>query len=142
MAAATHQGVPLSAARIVYPALFASMLVVTSVLTVVRRQVSFSWDPAILDVLRYIGFGQLIVIGIVIHKLRSRLPLPDPAAGAEAWWEGHGQKVLVMWALAEGTATLGAVLWGVTSDPLLLLVVVAAAVLLARLRPSVWDPVA
>ena len=64
-------------------------------------------------------FAKLLVAGIVIFKLRARIPTHQPDQERDAWWAAHGQLVLLQWMLAEGTATVG-------------------AVLLFRLRPSVW----
>ena len=45
---------------------------------------------------------------------------------------------MLLWMLAKGTATRGAVVWFLTADSVMLVVFAAALVLLFRLRPGVW----
>ena len=84
------------------------------------------------------GLGLLLATGIVIFKIRARLPIHQRDDDPDAWWAAHGMRVLVLWVLAESAATMGAVFWFLTSDVAMLVVLAASALLLLRLRPSVW----
>jgi len=128
-------------AKVLHTALMGGVLVIAAVLAFVRTLVDVELEGSALMAIRYAGLGLLFVAGIVIFKLRARIPTHQPDQERDAWWAAHGQLVLVQWMLAEGTATVGAVLWFLTGDVVPLVVLAAAAVLLFRLRPSVWTPV-
>ena len=125
-------------AKVLHTALFGGVFVMAVVFTFVRTLVDVELEGSVLIAIRYAGLGLLLVAGIVIFKLRARIPTYQPDQERDAWWAAHGQLVLLQWMLAEGTATVGAVLWFLTGDVALLVVLAAAAVLLFRLRPSVW----
>jgi hypothetical protein len=125
-------------AKVLHTALMGGVLVIAAVLAFVRTLVDVELEGSALMAIRYAGLGLLFVAGIVIFKLRARIPTHQPDQERDAWWAAHGQLVLVQWMLADGTATVGAVLWFLTGDVVPLVVLAAAAVLLFRLRPSVW----
>ena len=124
------------AARLIYAGLFAAVVVMVAVLGAITGQLAVPDEFA--TVLRYVGLAQLLVIGIVIYQIRARIPTLVEGDDPDGWWAANGRRVIALWLLAEGAATLGAVMWALTADSVLLLVVGAAVVLLFTLRPSVW----
>ena len=121
-----------------HAALFAGVLVIFAILAVMRQMADPSVTAELVDILRYAGLAQLIVIGIVIFRIRSRIPMFDGGDDIDGWWAMSGRAVVLTWVLSEGTATLAGVIWFLTADPAMLVVVAAALVLLFRLRPGVW----
>ncbi|HEX9580469.1 MAG TPA: hypothetical protein VF970_05120 [Gemmatimonadales bacterium] len=69
--------------------------------------------------LRVAGLLELAFL-IVAGTLVRRTVVP-PARGADrhAWWMTTGPRVILLWALAEGTALLGCVFWYLSRDPVL-----------------------
>ena len=124
------------AARLVHTGLLAAVVVMVAVLAAITGQLAVPDEFA--TVLRYAGLAQLLVIGIVIYQIRAHIPTLVEGDDPDGWWAANGRRVIALWLLAEGTATLGAVMWALTADYVLLLVVGAAVVLLFRLRPTVW----
>ena len=125
-------------AKVLHTALLGGVFVIAVVFAFVRTLVDVELEGSALTAIRYAGLGLLLVAGIVIFKRRARIPIYQPDQERDAWWAAHGQLVLSQWMLAEGTATVGAVFWFLTGDVAVLVVLAAAAVLLFRLRPSVW----
>ena len=124
------------AARVIHSALFAGVFVIFAAFVAATRLATVPEDLPIM--LRYVGLAQLLVIGIVIYQIRARIPTFVEGADPDGWWAANGRRVIVLWILAEGTATLGGAIWFLTADSLMLVVLGAALVLLFRLRPSVW----
>ena len=124
------------AARVIHSALFVGVFVIFAAFAAATRLATVPEGMPIM--LRYVGLAQLLMIGIVIYQIRARIPTLVEGADLDGWWAVNGQRVIMLWVLAEGTATLGGVIWFLTADSLMLLVLGAALVLLFRLRPSVW----
>lgn len=125
-------------ARVLHSALVGSVVVLTAMFAFVRSVVGVVLEGGPVDAIRYVGLGLLLVAGIVIFKLRARIPAYHPEQAPDAWWAANGQRVLLPWMVAEGTATVGGVFWFLTGDIVPLVVLGAAALLLVRLRPSEW----
>ena len=125
-------------ARVLHAALLAGVFMISIALTIARTAVDINLEGAAASGLRYVGLGLLLATGIVIFKMRARLPIHQRDDDPDAWWAAHGMRVLVLWVLAEGAATMGAVFWFLIGDVAMLVVLGASALLLLRLRPSVW----
>ncbi len=121
-----------------HAALFAGVLVIFAILAAMRQIANPGVTAELAQILRYAGLVQLIVIGIVIFRIRSRIPAFGGGEDIDGWWAMSGRAVVLTWVLSEGTATLAGVIWFLTADPAMLVVVAAALVLLVRLRPGVW----
>ncbi len=132
------QQVTQRAAKMMHAALFAGVLVIFAILAAMRQMADPSVTAGLAHILRYAGLAQLIVIGIVIFRIRSRIPAFGGGDDIDGWWAVSGRAVVLTWVLSEGTATLAGVIWFLTADPAMLVVVAAALVLLFRLRPGVW----
>ncbi len=133
-------GQPMSrrTARVLHAALLAGVFMISIALTIARTAVDINLEGAAASAVRYAGLSLLLATGIVIFKIRARLPIHQRDDDPDAWWAAHGMRVLVLWVLAEGAATMGAVFWFLTGDAAMLVVLGVSAVLLLRLRPSVW----
>ena len=124
------------AARVIHSALFAGVFVIFAAFLAATRLATVPEDLPI--VLRYVGLAQLLAFSIIIIRLRALIPMFEERDDRDGWWAVNGQRVIMLWVLAEGTATVGGVIWFLTADSLMLVVLGAALVLLFRLRPSVW----
>ena len=125
-------------ARVFHAALLGGVFMISIAVTIARTAVDIELGGAVASAVRYAGLGLLLATGIVIFKIRARLPIHQRDDDPDAWWAAHGMRVLVLWVLAEGAATMGAVFWFLTGDVAMLVVLGASALLLLRLRPSVW----
>ena len=125
-------------ARVLHAALFGGVLMISIALTIARNAVDINLEGAAASAVRYAGLSLLLATGIVIFKIRARLPIYQRDDDPDAWWAAHGMRVLLLWVLAEGAATMGGVFWFLTGDVAMLVVLAASALLLLRLRPSVW----
>lgn len=126
------------AAKMMHAALFAGVVVIFAFLSAMRLVADPSVTTGLAHILRYAGLAQLIVIGIVIFRIRNRIPAFGSGDDIDGWWAMSGRAVVLTWVLSEATATLAGVIWFLTADPAMLVVIVAALVLLYRLRPGVW----
>lgn len=88
-------------------------------------------------VFRIVAFVELIAALILIRWVRLRMAPLATGHDEDAWWKRHSAFVIVLWTAAEGTAFLGALLWFVSDDALILIVVttVSLALLIAN-RPG------
>ena len=125
-------------ARVLHAALFGGVFMISIALTIARTAVDMELVGAAATAIRYVGLGLLLATGIVIFKIRARLPIHQRDNDPDAWWAAHGMRVLVLWVLAEGTATMGAVFWFLTGDVAMLVVLGVSVLLLLRLRPGIW----
>ena len=125
-------------ARVFHAALLGGVFMISIAVTIARTAVDIELGGAVASAVRYAGLGLLLATGIVIFKIRARLPIHQRDDDPNAWWAAHGMRVLVLWVLAESAATMGAVFWFLTGDVAMLVVLAASALLLLRLRPSVW----
>ena len=125
-------------ARVLHAALFGGVFVISIALTIARSAVDIELVGAAATAIRYVGLSLLLATGIVIFKIRARLPIHQRDNDPDAWWAAHGMRVLVLWVLAEGTATMGAVFWFLTGDVAMLVVLGVSVLLLLRLRPGIW----
>lgn len=125
-------------AKVVHAGLMGGVFLFVGVLAAMRQAVDVSLPADVAEIIRYVGLGQLFVIGILVGKLRRRIPLLQGGEAPALWWAANGSRVVITWATAEGTAIIGGVFWLLTGDPVMLVVSLAAAVLLFRLRPASW----
>ena len=94
-----------------YAALFGGVLVIFAILAAMRQMADPGVTAGLAHILRYAGLAQLIVIGIVILRIRSRLPAFGGGDDVDGWWAMSGRTVVLTWVLSEGTATLAGVIW-------------------------------
>ncbi len=117
-------------ARALHAALIAGVVATLGALTLARQLTGFEGLPLPLAALRLAAFATAVTVLAATRVLRVRLPNPDGEQDLPAWWEEHGRRVLVLWALAEGTVTIGGVLWFLSGDAVALTVTSGVGLLL------------
>ncbi len=125
-------------AGIVHSALLLSVLLIAAMFSFARTFAQPDIDAQAANLIRYVGLILLLVSGIVISKMRTRVPPYRSGDDPDAWWAANTGHVATLWAVAEGTATTGGIFWFLTGDQVMLIVLAAAGVLLFRLRPANW----
>ncbi len=79
---------------------------------------------------------------VAIRAVKSGMSVAGPETDRDAWWRANVQRALVVWALAEGSALVGAALWLLTGDLAVLAGVCGAALaVLALNRPGRLLPI-
>ena len=127
-------------ARLRHAALIAGVIVTLAALTIARQLTEFAGLPLPLAALRLVAFATAVALLVVTRVLRMRLPSPEGEKDLTAWWGKHGRQVLVLWALAEGAATIGGVLWFLSGDAVALTVATGVGLLLLLTgRPASFE---
>jgi xanthosine utilization system XapX-like protein len=105
-----------SAARVLHGAFIMAVLVLVVALALVRGAADLGDLELPIPALRIAVF--VLMLGTLVGQrvVRAGLPTLRSAAEASAWWQAHGPRVLTIWALADGLATVGAVFWFLTGD--------------------------
>ena len=112
---------------------------ITAMLAVARGIAPLEFSEQLPQILRYVGFAELLVVVTIVNKLSGRIAVCARGEDRDVWWGAHGVRVLVLWALTEGAAVSGVVFWFLTGDVVVLFVVTGVATLfLLRLGPSRW----
>ncbi len=78
-------------------------------------------------VFRLIAIALLFVTVLAMRLTRSRIEPIRSRDERDAWWQANLPKVIVVWALADGAAMVGAVFWLLTGDYVILAVVTGVA---------------
>ena len=130
-----------ASARVIHGALVGSVLVLVVALVLVRQFVGLQGVGVDLPVttLRIVVFA--LVLGTLIGRQVLRAGLPDVRSAADAgeWWRSHGARVLAIWALTDGLATVGAVFWFLTGDIVVLAIGTGVGLfLLMMARPEAF----
>ncbi len=136
MSPAQRQGLTRASALVVHGALVMGVIVIAVTLGAVRAVAAPPIDGQVW-LFRLVAFTALIIALVLIRLVRLRIAPVATGGDDEAWWRRHSPLVLLLWMAAEGTAFLGAVLWFVSDDAVILIVVttVSLALLIAN-RPS------
>jgi hypothetical protein len=112
---------------------------ITAMLAVARGIATLEFSEPLPQILRYVGFAELLVVVTVVNKLSGRITACARGEDRDVWWGVHGVRVIVLWGLTEGVAVCGVVFWFLTGDVVVLFVVTGIATLyLLRLGPSRW----
>lgn len=129
-----------TSARLLHAALLAGVLVMLGALTFVRQATGSPVAPLPLSALRLAAFGAAVVALAANRALRTGLPGPGGERDRPAWWQENGGRVLAIWALAEGAATVGAALWFLSGDAVVLAVASGVGLLLLLTgRPASFE---
>ena len=96
-------------------------------------------DPLnIVLVLRLVAFAEVVGMLVLWRVLRGGMQPLRGGRDEDAWWQVNGPRAFVVWALAEGSATVGAVFWYLTGDALILVGVLGVSLLVLVVnRPGV-----
>lgn len=109
-------------ARVVHLALIGGVVTTFLVLTVIR---DLSAPTSAVLPLPFVRVGALVLAGAAVtayRVLRGLLPPVRTGEDADGWWAGNGGRAIVLWAVADGLAMVGAVSWFLTGDFLTLTV--------------------
>ncbi len=88
-------------------------------------------------IFRVVAALELGLAVVVAQVMKTRIARLDPSGDRDAWWMSHAGRVLIVWAMIEGSAVLGAVFWFLTGDGVILAGVSAVALaLLVMNRPA------
>lgn len=129
-----------ASARVLHAALVAGVVVMLGALTLVRRAAGVPVAPLPVSALRLAGFAAAIVALATNRALRMGLPAFGGERDGTAWWQEYGPRVLVLWGLAEGAAAIGAVLWFLSGDAVVLVVASGVGLLLLLTgRPASFE---
>ena len=127
---------PPAVAKLIHLALCTGLLLATGVLWLATQQTPPTELPAIVRYLPLIvgagSFGGALV-------LRSRLFDSDSGGGAD-WWRANLQRAILLWALFEGPALFGAVLFATSHQWIPLIATAIGFVLLALHSPALLRP--
>jgi hypothetical protein len=113
-------------------------VVMIVVMFAVVRQVSEPEPLAeLLWILRLIALANVVGVMVLARIFRSQLSPLAAAENEDAWWRANSVPVLVVWAVAEGAALVGAVFWLLTGDmPILIGVSAVSLLVLVTNRPA------
>ena len=125
------------AAMVIHTAMVAGVVMIVVMFAVVRQVSQPEPLTALLWVLRLIALANVVGVMVLARIFRSQLGQVDAADSEDAWWRANSIPALVVWALAEGAAFLGAVFWLLTGDMLILVGVSAVSLMvLVANRPA------
>jgi hypothetical protein len=128
---------PLRTAPVIHLALVASSLIVVGVFWFLRGGVPIALLPASRRVLSYTGYGAVLLLAAAATLLKNRVTALSRGDDAGAWWSANGTRILGLWLLGDLGCVLGAVLWFLTDNQMVLLSLGGAGLLiLASYRPS------
>lgn len=120
-------------ARIVHFSLLMGAVAVTVVLGAVRAlRPPMEGPAALLPVL----VGVAVATTALAFALRSRLPPRAPGSSADDWWAANLRSAILIWALLESAAMIGAVFYLIGVGTSGLVVAAAALALLVANGPA------
>ena len=129
---------PLSArtAQILHSAMVAGVVVIAIVFGMLGRLAPLGHLEELVTLFRFVAVAELAMAAVVMRLMRARLEPLRRGGEPDAWWGRFGSRAILIWALAEGSAVFGAVLWFLTGDVVLLAGVTGIAlILLVMHRP-------
>lgn len=134
------QASPYRAAQLVHFGLVLGIVMIVLVFTLVRPALGLARMDELTTVFRLVAILLLFVTVVVMRLARSRIEPIRSRDERDAWWQANLAKTIVVWALADGAAMLGAVFWLLTGDYVILSVVTGVALaLLVMHRPAVLE---
>jgi len=131
--------VSAATARLLHRALLGSAVLALAALAVARQISGFTPPHLPLTALRVVAFAAAVASLACNRALRLGLEAPGRDADRAEWWERYGGRLFVVWAVAEGAVTLGAALWFLTGDAVMLVVASGVGLLvLLTARPEAY----
>jgi len=123
-------------AQIVHTAMVVGVLAVALAFGFVR-QVAPVEPLSATPVLRLFAFAEVVGVLVIWRLLRAGMHPLGRGGDEDAWWQANGPRALVIWALADGSATVGAVFWYLTGDASILVGVLGVSLLVLLVnRPA------
>lgn len=105
--------------RILHAALTVGAIV-TLVAFVLVSRVAPAPAADLTTVLRAAAGAEILTMVVLMKLVAGRVEPLGMGEDADAWWRTQAPRAIVLWALAEGSAALGAVFWFLSRDQLLL----------------------
>ncbi len=126
------------AAKLVHFGLVVGVVMIVLVFNFIRPAMGVEPPTELTTVLRIVAIGLLFLTVVVMRLVSGQIEPASTSDDRDAWWQVNLPKAMIVWALADGAATAGAVFWLLTGDYVLLAVVTGVAlVLLVMHRPGV-----
>lgn len=122
--------------RIIHTALFAGALFMAPVTVLARLFLPVSELPGARTGLRLAALAATAVLVLLVGALRRRITPLAPNGDENAWWNAHLTPALAIWAVGEGGAFLGSVLFFLDGDALMLGLIAGGLLLLLQSRPG------
>jgi hypothetical protein len=123
--------------RIIHTAMVVGVVMIVVMFAIVRQASQPEPLAELLWVLRLIALANVVGVMVLARIFRSQLGPMEAAENEDDWWRANSAPVLVVWALAEGAAVLGAVFWLLTGDmPILVGVSAVSLMVLVANRPG------
>ena len=124
-------------ARIIHTAMVAGVVMIVAMFAVFRQISQPQPLEELLWILRLIALANVVGVMVLARIFRSQLQPLQAAEHEDAWWRSYAVPVLLVWALAEGAAIVGAVFWLLTGDmPILVGVSAVSLMVLVANRPA------
>ena len=128
------------AAQLVHFGLVLGIAMIVLVFSVVRPVLGVEQMDDLTTVFRLVAILLLFLTVILMRLFRSRIEPIRSRDERDAWWRANLPKVIIVWALADGAAMVGAVFWLLTGDYVILAVVTGVALaLLVMHRPALME---
>lgn len=129
---------PYRAAQVVHFGMVLGVVIIVLVFTVMRPALAVERMGELTTVFRIVALLALFLTVIVMRLVKAQIEPIRSRDDRDAWWQAVLPKAIVVWALADGAAMLGAVFWLLTGDYLILAVVTGVALAMLVLhRPAV-----
>lgn len=98
---------PFSAARVVYAGIFASTIIVSAGALVVKGTLgTLGWSMDLLDYVAIVAGSTAVVLA---NRLRQAIGGRRSGQSADDWWGENAGKALLVWAILELAALVGAI---------------------------------
>ncbi|NIN11488.1 MAG: hypothetical protein GTN62_08280 [Gemmatimonadales bacterium] len=121
-------------ATLIHGAMVTGVVLIIVVFVFLRQAIEQEPYRDLVLVFRIVALAELVFAAILIRVVRHRMAPFEPAGDEAEWWRAHLAQAVIIWALAEGAALLGAILWFLTADVALLVGVAGVALALLVLN--------
>ena len=124
-------------ARVVHTVMVAGVVMIVITFAVIQQVTQPEPLDELLWILRLIALANVLGVMVLARSFRSQLRPLQAAENEDAWWRSYAVPVLLVWALADGAAIVGAVFWLLTGDmPILVGVSAVSLMVLVANRPA------
>jgi hypothetical protein len=128
------------AAQLVHFGLVLGIVMIVLLFSFVRPALGVEQMDELTTVFRIVAILLLFVTVMAMRLARSRIEPIRSRDERDIWWQANLPKAIVVWALADGAAIVGAVFWLLTGDYVILAVVTGVALaLLLMHRPALME---
>lgn len=121
-------------ATLIHVAMVTGVVLIIVVFVFLRQAIELDPYRDLVLVFRIVALAELVFAAIFIRVVRHRMAPFEPGGDEVVWWRTHLGQAVIVWALAEGAALLGAIFWFLTADVALLVGVAGVALALLVLN--------